>query len=167
MVNPVPIAPVITPAWILAGDTLFSSAPLGNQWYLDGVLIPGATGQSFITISAGTYTDVVTLNGCSSAVSNGVHAGGVGISETPAGSFNIYPVPNDGLFKLSINSPSKQIFNLSVYNYLGVIIYEQKDIDVKGLSERIIDLRPVPNGVYSVVLRNNEQQIVKKIVVNK
>jgi hypothetical protein len=31
----------------------------------------------------------------------------------------------------------------------------------------MIDLRPVPNGVYSVVFVNSENQVVKKIIVNK
>jgi hypothetical protein len=166
-VNPIPQAPVITPDWVIAGDTLFSNAPAGNQWYLDGVLIPGATGQFYVTTSIGLYTDIVTVNGCSSVPSNGVNAGGVGISEKQTGSFNIYPVPNDGVFKLSINSPSKQTFTLNVLNYLGVVIYEQKGIEVKGSSEQVIDLRPTPSGVYSVVLKNNDMQMVKKIVINK
>jgi len=167
MVNPIPPAPVITPGAVMAGDTIFSSAPAGNQWYLDGVMIPGATGQFYVTNSIGIYTDIITINGCSSDPSNPIYAHGVGISEKQTGSFNIYPVPNDGLFKLSINSLSQQTFTLSVFNYLGVIIFEQNNIEVKGLSERIIDLRPAPNGVYSVILKNNEQQIVKKIVINK
>jgi hypothetical protein len=166
-VNPIPPAPVITPDWVLAGETLFSDAPSGNQWYLDGVLIPGATGQSYVTTSVGIYTDIVTVNGCSSVPSNGVYAGGVGISEKQAVSFNIFPVPNDGVFKLSITSLSQQTFNLSVFNYLGVVIFEQKNIEVSGLTERMIDLRPAPNGVYSIVLKNNDKLMVKKIVINK
>jgi len=166
-VNPIPQAPVITPNNVTAGDTLFSSAPSGNQWYVDGILLPGATLNFYVTQTAGVYTDIVTVNGCSSAPSNGVYAHPVGISEKNPGSINIYPVPNYGVFKLSINSPAKQTFNLSVYNYLGVVIYEKNNIEVKGFSERIIDLRPAPNGVYSVVLKNNDQQIVKKIVISK
>ena len=166
-VNPIPAPPVITPPAIAAGDTLYSSIPTGNQWYFNGILIPGATGPFYVTDSIGVYTDVVTVNGCPSLPSNGVYAHGVGIHEIQNGSISIFPVPNDGLFKLSINSPSKQTFTLDVYNYLGVVIFEQKDIEVKGLSERMIDLRPVPNGVYSVVLKNSEMQMVKKIVVNK
>jgi hypothetical protein len=166
-VNPIPQPPVITPDALMAGDTIFSSIPAGNQWYINLILIPGATGQFYITDSMGVYMDIVTVNGCSSLPSNNVYANGVGISEKQSGSFNIFPVPNDGMFKLSINSRSKQTFTLDVYNYLGVVIFELKNIEVKGLSERMIHLRASPNGVYSIVLKNNEMQMVKKIVINK
>jgi len=166
-VNPIPQAPLIIPAAVMAGDTIFSSVPGGNQWYVNGILIPGAAGPFYITDSTGVYTDIVTVNGCSSLPSNSVYANGVGISEKQICSFSIFPVPNEGMFKMVINSQSEQTFILDIYNYLGVVILEQKDIEVNGLSERIIDLRPAPNGVYSIVLKNNEMQILKKIVINK
>src|SRR5690606_35262248 len=46
--------------------TLTSSAVSGNQWYRNGVLIPGETGQSIIVTQGGNYTVSVTVNGCTS-----------------------------------------------------------------------------------------------------
>ncbi len=43
-VNPVPPTPVVN----IEGDSLHSSAPAGNQWYFEGNLIPGATGQIYV-----------------------------------------------------------------------------------------------------------------------
>lgn len=45
---------------------LTSSASSGNQWYLGGSLISGATGSTYTVTTAGNYTVVVTSNGCSS-----------------------------------------------------------------------------------------------------
>jgi hypothetical protein len=45
---------------------LTSSAVNGNQWYLNGNLINGATGNTYSTSIAGTYTVVVQENGCTS-----------------------------------------------------------------------------------------------------
>jgi SdrD B-like domain/Secretion system C-terminal sorting domain len=53
---------------VCAGDsvTLSSSSATGNQWYKDGVLIPGATSQTYKAKTTGNYTVVVTSGGCSS-----------------------------------------------------------------------------------------------------
>ncbi|MGN6416571.1 MAG: hypothetical protein ACTHMC_03700, partial [Pseudobacter sp.] len=48
------------------GHTLLSSVASGNQWYLNNQLIPGATGASYIPLSPGEYSVIVTQNGCES-----------------------------------------------------------------------------------------------------
>lgn len=53
-------------------DTLQSNAASGNQWYLNGVAIPNATNNSFVTNANGIYSAVVTVNGCISDTSNRV-----------------------------------------------------------------------------------------------
>ncbi|SMD16445.1 DUF7507 domain-containing protein, partial [Pedobacter nyackensis] len=72
---PYPEVPEITPG----GRTTFceggyvmltSSSPSGNQWYKNGVLIPGATNQTFNVNQIGDYTVKVTnTTGCASGIS--------------------------------------------------------------------------------------------------
>jgi hypothetical protein len=74
-VTPLPATPTITPGGpttFCDGDsvTLTSSSAAGNQWYLDGNPIGGATAQDYIATDTGDYTVVVTANGCSSAPSS-------------------------------------------------------------------------------------------------
>jgi len=54
--------------------TLNATAPNGStyQWFKNAVLINGASGLSYNATSSGSYTAVVTNNGCVSAVSNAV-----------------------------------------------------------------------------------------------
>jgi hypothetical protein len=158
-----PQTPVITGV----GATLTSDAPLGNQWYFEGTLIPGATDQTYIATQVGFYWDVVTLNGCSSVASNQIQVTEIGINTLQGTGISVYPVPNDGKFTLSITSASKESLTLSVLNNLGVEIYLQKDVTVTGTVEKVIDLRPVPPGIYSVIIRNSENQVIRKIVVNR
>jgi hypothetical protein len=73
-VNPIPATPTITPGGpttFCAGGsvTLTSSRASGNQWYLNGNPIGGATNQAYIATAAGDYTDIVTTSGCASAPS--------------------------------------------------------------------------------------------------
>jgi N-acetylneuraminic acid mutarotase len=163
IVNPIPPTPVISNT----GDTLQSNASTGNQWYYEGTLITGATSQNYIATLSGHYWDVVDLHGCSSDTSNHKLIIVTGIDSHSSASIKIYPVPNDGQFDISINTASEEKFIISVYNTLGVKIYEEVDVDVPGSIIKVIDLRPVPNGVYTVVIENSQNQVVKKIVVYK
>jgi hypothetical protein len=73
-VNSIPGTPTITPGgpttFCTGGSvTLASSSATGNQWYLDGSPIGGATDQQYIAETAGSYTLIVTLNACPSTES--------------------------------------------------------------------------------------------------
>ena len=71
----IPPTPTITPGgpttFTYPGSvTLNSSSATGNQWYLNGGPIGGATNQAYIATASGNYTVVVTDgNGCVSAPS--------------------------------------------------------------------------------------------------
>src|SRR6185503_3871867 len=75
IVNPLPITPSITPGgpttFCEGGSvTLTSSNATGNQWYLNGNPIGGASAQTYSATAAGDYTVVVTdTNTCPSALS--------------------------------------------------------------------------------------------------
>ncbi|MEI7663311.1 MAG: T9SS type A sorting domain-containing protein, partial [Bacteroidota bacterium] len=162
--HPVPAAPVVT----ATGNVLTSSAPAGNQWYYEGVIIPGATGQTYtVTHNTGYYSCEVTLSGCSSPVSNRVWVVMTGIEQLQGSNFNIYPVPNDGMFTVSLTSESEETFTITIFSNLGVQVREVKDIRVNGRSDQLIDLRPAASGVYMVVIRNGSSAVVKKVIINK
>jgi hypothetical protein len=163
-VNAIPAAPLIT----ISGDILSSNAPLGNQWYFENVAILGATGQTHVATQSGHYWDVVTLNGCSSDTSNHIYYVVVGIGEQiQGGTIAIYPNPSNGLFTLVISTSALQTFNLTVINNLGLTVFASNDISVNGTVRSNLDLRSAPDGVYSVMLQNNETHVVKKIIINK
>ena len=76
-VNPIPSTPTISasgPTTICAGESvvLTSSSATGNQWYQNGNLIPSSTGSTYTATTSGTYTVIVTQNGCSSLPSAGI-----------------------------------------------------------------------------------------------
>ncbi|MEI6886525.1 MAG: T9SS type A sorting domain-containing protein, partial [Bacteroidota bacterium] len=169
ILHPKPATPVVT----AIGNMLTSSASSGNQWYFSatqggtGNIIPGATSQSYAATQTGWYFTVVTAGGCESDPSLRVYILMVGVDELLAGNFNIFPVPNDGKFTISMTSTSKENFTITVFNSLGVQIREIRDVQVNGRFDQVVDLRPVDPGIYMIVIRNSEQQIVKKIIVGK
>ena len=75
-VNPIPATATITPGgpttFCSGGSvTLTSSSASGNQWYVGGNPIGGATAQQVVATASGSYTVVVTAAGCPSAASAG------------------------------------------------------------------------------------------------
>jgi hypothetical protein len=161
-VNPIPPTPVVTNT----GTTLHSSVTTGNQWYYQGTLIMGATGQTYVATQDGYYWDVVTLNGCSSDSSNHVLIIVTGINSHSSAVINIYPVPNDGRFNVSITTASEESFSFRVYNNLGVMIYVETKIEVNGSLTRVVDISTAPNGMYTVVITSDQETVVKSIIVN-
>ena len=163
-VNPTPATPVITQH----DDTLISSASAGNQWYLDGVEIPGATGQQHVAVHTGNYTVVVTLNDCASGVSNSILVLPVPINDlTFDASFGIYPNPNNGHFTIKAESVQKSDCTIEIYNSIGKIIWKQESVQIDGSFRTFVDLRNTPSGSYLVVLRSGDNSISRKIAVKR
>ena len=84
-----PATPAITPAgsttFCTGGSvTLNSSAASGNQWYLNGGVIAGATGTSYVATASGSYTVTTTANSCISAPSSSAVVTVNPIPATPA-----------------------------------------------------------------------------------
>jgi hypothetical protein len=84
--NATPAMPTITPGGpttFCAGGsvTLTSSNASGNQWYLDGNPIGGATAQQYIATLTGAYTVIATASGCPSASSSATN---VTVNPAPA-----------------------------------------------------------------------------------
>lgn len=162
VVNPVPSTPVITQN----GDVLTSSAASGNQWYLDGVIIPGATGNQHTAVYTGTYTVVVTLGGCSSAVSNGILVLPVSLSAAEGGqAFSIYPNPNKGDFNLKVETLKLETYDIEIYNNLGVLVWKKDNVSVNGTFNTNISLKDSPAGIYMVSLKNKTNSMVKKVII--
>ena len=164
-VNPIPPAPVIT----ASGYVLTSNAAAGNQWYHDGTAVAGATDQTYTVpaSASGWYWTIVTLNACSSDTSNHKYIMGVGIGEHNPGVVTIHPVPSDGHFSITINSEKEISYKLDIYNSLGVKVYGERTITVTGTMVTPVDLSSVPGGLYTLILRNGDNQITRKIIINK
>jgi hypothetical protein len=118
VVNSLPAVPSITPVW----NTLTSSSPTGNQWYLNGVAIPGATGQTYVATQAGTYTVVVTdANGCSSNASQPVFTTGLEEMLNQTG-VAVYPNPVSDQFMVELSHPASGTTDYKVYNMVGALV---------------------------------------------
>jgi len=163
-VHPIPETPVISSN----GSLLTSSAPAGNQWYLNGVLIPGATSVTYTALESGLYTCVVTLDGCPSEVSNEIFVDLTGIETPDAASFKLYPVPNNGQFTVELGAMGQGNFVVEITNTLGMKVYRSENFNLENAVTRQMDVQNLPNGLYYVILTNGKNiNLVRRMVINK
>ena len=160
VVNPNPATPTVT----AAGNTLTSSATAGNQWYLNGVVITGATSQTYTASQSGVYTVQVTVNGCTSALSNSITI--TGIEEySQDNSFSIYPNPSHGIFTVTLHSDVKKTYTLKMVNALGQLVFVKSLTDITGDYSQPVDVSRFSKGVYMLVLTDDKHETVKKVIV--
>ncbi|NOU48290.1 MAG: DUF3494 domain-containing protein [Bacteroidales bacterium] len=164
VLNLIPATPVITQI----SDTLISNSSLGNQWYLDGVAISGATAMQLVVSYTGSYYVVVTVNECSSSPSNTILVQTVSVAENGVNNtFDVYPNPNNGLFTIKVATVDPSKVNIEILNSLGELQWKQEKISVNGTFTRTVDFTGAPAGVYMVVLNNKETSITRKILIVK
>jgi len=156
VVGTTPIVPVI----IQNGTLLTSSSPSNNQWYLNGVLIPGATATTFdmALAGAGSYTVTVTTpDGCSSTSTPVVYTSlNDGLS---ASGISVYPNPVNDFLSLEFNSLLAEKTVVNVYNSLGELILTKNITDQKTEIEFNF-----PTGIYSVEIKTDNSMYVTKVI---
>jgi len=156
-----------TPTVTQNGNTLTSSAATGNQWYLNGIIIFGATGQSYTATQSGNYSVVVSNNGCASLASTDMPVVVTGISEQILQTLvDVYPNPNFGVFTISVQQDKLFDVKIRVLNVLGQEIVNKTISNTLG-GKYEMDLSSKANGIYFVEVKTNGNTIVKKINVLK
>ena len=164
VVNPSPAAATISQN----ANVLTSSSSTGNQWYLNGNLIAGATSQNYTATQNGTYTVVVTSGGCSSAASAGSVINGIAaIVELDPYVFSIFPNPSQGDFSVSFKANLDETYKLKVFNEAGQLVYENAIDNQNGQIVKAVQLGKVASGIYNVTLSNGQIESSKKIIVKK
>ena len=150
-----------TPAIALTGDSLMSSSPTGNQWYFNGNLLPGETGQYLTLNGAGSYqVQVTSLPGCASAMSSPFIYVGIGDMNGRQTAI-IFPNPSGGTVNMSAPWLENRSFEVRVCNTLGKIVYSASN------SFRF-DLSGNGNGIYYIsVLDDQGGSANGKIILNK
>jgi len=92
---------------------------------------------------------------------------GVGVSGNDPLKMEIYPIPNNGLFSISIKGGSENRFTLEVYNTFGSMIFSNRNIQVQESGVIPVDIRIFPAGLYTLILHGKGEQVVSKILLNK
>lgn len=157
---PTPDKPTITKN----DNVLVASDAFSYIWFKDNQEITGENAKQLdITNRPGTYSViVVNENGCKSEMSDRI----VIEPSTVAGvndGIEIYPIPAQNIININLvgNSNWKQI---ELRNLLGEII------DVKSVMTEnsfTFTTKSLPDGIYFIILSNESERVVKKVIISK
>ncbi len=161
-INPLPAAPVISQA----GNMLSSTSALSYQWSFNGTPVAAATQQTCSGIQSGNYSVCITdVSGCSSC--SAPFAFTMGIREDPTGgTIRIFPNPSNGVFRISFDLQNAGAYTIELNNILGQQIYSEKLELSTGNHIRDFDVRQSGTGLYLMTIKNANQQVIRKVLVD-
>jgi hypothetical protein len=77
-------------------------------------------------------------------------------------SVSLYPNPTDGIFNIDIKGMDHA--NITIMNSVGSVVYSEKNITLDNSMKRV-DLSGEAEGIYMMIIENNEQKMIQKIVI--
>jgi hypothetical protein len=161
------IATPTTPAVTQNGTMLTSSAINGNQWYLNGQPIIGATNQNYSTTQNGNYYVVVSNGSCTSPLSNTITYSSWGIYDVQneGSHFIIYPNPSNGVFTVVFTSTEITKYKVELYNAAGQIVYFEELKDFNGTYTKDFDVTSYGRGEYFLRIKDSKKNQMEKVII--
>lgn len=143
-----------TPIISVDGNVLTSSSNSGNQWYLNGLAITGAIGQTHLATQSGNYSVTVSnVNGCSST-STVLNLTVTDIDEVNGEMESLlYPNPSSGIVMVQ-----------SAYRFHLIEVFDLSGKLLLSTIEQQFDLSPFAEGIYAVRLHGVSAVINQKLI---
>lgn len=140
-----PVAPLIS----LIGNLLVANTAGTYIWYYNGVIIPGANGQTYHPTVLGDYYAIRDTGNCQSKPSNIIYISLLDVNKVATSNIKVFPNPTSGILNIDMGSYTGGV-KMDVYNIVGQGLLHQ---DLNGGSRITTDLSYLPEGSYMVVLR--------------
>lgn len=166
----VPVNGPPMPAITRQGNILTSSPGVGYQWYYNGNPIPQAQGgasQSIQPLVSGTFiVQVFAASGCSS-ISNPFEfdlTTSTDEAQDIGRTVSLFPNPTRGELQLVMENALRGDFRIEIRNMLGQQVHAEQVRKDTDRLEWATDMQRLPAGIYSVLVRNEVQRAVLKVV---
>lgn len=134
-----------TPSILVNGNLLASSATQGNQWFLNGNPIPGATGQFYSPTENGFYSVQTNDNGCLSNMSDIINFTLTSASETLDGkSILVYPNPARDRLQIVDDASRLEPKTVAVFDMVGRMVdvpFENGELQLTGMQPGVYYLK--------------------------
>lgn len=165
LVNPTPEKPVITVDW--TNLILTSSATSGNQWFLNGTAISGATNQTLTVTENGNYTVMTTsISGCVSEMSDMVTIMNVNATESVDVALQVYPNPTSGIITIDLTGRKVEDYRMHIFDdMVREVVYE--DFGKVSSLRKVVNLSEQYSGLYTVMIRCGDKFITRKVILVK
>ncbi|MDI1356221.1 MAG: PKD domain-containing protein [bacterium] len=97
---------------------------------------------------------------------DGTTTTGLANSSIAATELNVFPNPNTGAFHVQLDGASSAKALISVYNLVGDLLYQAEADHADGQLFKNVNIPGITNGIYFVTLKNENQTLTRKIIVN-
>ncbi len=156
-INSLPSKPIVRKI-----DTLLlSTTKYGNQWYLNGEILPDDTTEIIVPKMNGSYTIQTTNSkGCLSEISEPYIVTHLSIDKIK--DTEIITVLNNK--ELTIKS-DELINSVRISNYMGQLLIEKKFDNYNTIYQ--IDVNSLNTGVYIIQINSNKRVYYKNLLLNQ
>lgn len=148
---------------------LVSSYPTGNQWYLDGQKIEGATDSLITPVETGYYTvQAVDSNGCTTAMSDPYFFDIESVEEDESKYLlTVYPNPADDRINIEFYLSNPSNVTIGLLNLPGSIIYKLSQNYFPGNHRKLIDISNLSSGFYLLEFNVNGKKFYRKVIIQR
>lgn len=137
--------------------TISSDAVSGNQWYQDGVALPGENNKTLTITSSGNYSVEVQVDGCVSERSDNFPVVITDIEDDPG---FLVVTPNPVSNRFSILLPKSGDYEVSIFSSEGRVI-SQFNTSLCEVEMKSVDLSA---GLYFVKAIGNAEILITKFL---
>jgi hypothetical protein len=150
-----------------AGTSLTSNFATGNQWYLDGKLIEGATAQTYTALQSGNYVVTATTStGCAVPSDNFAYAV---IALHPGTDTEIklvtFPAPANKQLNVVFVASAADELTLSLINNKGGVAYAKTQNIAAGNFSTVINVGNLSPGTYVLKAKVGAKVYAKKVLI--
>ena len=154
--NTCPLKPVIE----IDGYTLSTSSTGNLQWYENGILVPGATSQSYEVnaLEYGVYSVTVSAGGCT--ISSDDFAYLITAAEVNTGSeLDLYPNPVSSDLSVDLYGSTGSVD----FTFIDMMGRTLKQVRSNGSSHQL-SVQDLESGPYVLMIKTRDQQYVRKFL---
>ncbi len=126
------------------------------QWYVDGIIITGATAQTYVPTTTGNYTVIAQYGDCYSGVSEIYTYNTTGLKESIFQNVYLTPNPTNGIFSIQNLLTEKTI--VKIYNSQGQLMQQSQGVSNFNISN-------YSKGMYTIHLQQDKSYATYKLIV--
>ncbi len=137
------------------GNVITSTAATGYQWYLNGAVITGATGQSHTAVASGYYSVLASFGGGCQLASDTTWVSLVGIEDMDASKVTVRPNPAHDVLRVDGLDPA--VGEVLLVDASGRTVFQATH---SGAGTVGIPVAELANGAYNMLVRDAAGAVV-------
>ncbi|MBY0435974.1 MAG: T9SS type A sorting domain-containing protein, partial [Cyclobacteriaceae bacterium] len=146
------------------GQSLQSNYDAGNQWYLNGQIIPGATGKLYEPKESGVYKVEVASGICTTSAERQFAITSLSNETVMDDYISISPNPTKDIVSIQVKSPNE--VGVQLISLAGSVLQESKLSGV-GIKKGTLNLQEQAVGLYILLIQDGSKVYRKRIIKNQ